>query len=251
MEQGKAPLGGKVAVVTGGSSGIGAAAARHLAASGASVVVGYYRGEARARALLAELPPGPHRAVRVALEETPSLTDLAREVTEVYGRADILVNSAGFTRPVPHRDLDALDDVTFDAILTANVRGVFATIRALLPALRAAGRAVIVNVSSIAGFTGAGSSIAYAASKGALDTMSLSLARALGPEIRVLTVSPGAVDTGFVPGRTRAALDKLAAASPLQAVVGPDDVAQAIMACVTLLPLSTGARIVVDGGSHL
>jgi 3-oxoacyl-[acyl-carrier protein] reductase len=250
------PLTGKVAVVTGSSSGIGAATARRLAAAGATVVVGYNEGVERAEALTRELPGAGHRAIHMPMEDTAALRRMAEEVRGAYGRCDVLVNSAGFTRLVPHGDLEALDDATIDAIFVANVRGPFATIRALAPLMKATGASggeatVIVNVSSIAAFTGSGSNIAYGASKAALDTMGMSLARALGPEIRVVSVSPGVVDTGFVPGRTREAVEKAAAATPLKKIVGPDDVALAVMACVTHLKTTTGSVIVADGGRHL
>jgi 3-oxoacyl-[acyl-carrier protein] reductase len=242
---------GKVALVTGGSSGIGAATVRMLAAAGANVVVGYNNGLDRARTLIESLPPAKHLAQRIVLDDAATVRSAAAAIRETYGRADILVNSAGFTRPIPHADLDALDDAFMDRMLIANVRGPFSVIRALTPLLRASGDGVIVNVSSISGFTGSGSSIAYCAAKGALDTMSLALARALGPEIRVLCVSPAAVATDFVAGRDRAALEKQAQAVPLKRVVEPEDVARAIVACITHLTAATGTTIVVDAGRHL
>ena len=244
-------LDGRVALVTGGSNGIGAAAARTFAAHGARVVIGYNRGEERARALLNALPGDGHDVQRVVLEESGSIASASDAIAARYVRLEILVNSAGFTRPVPHTDLEALSDTLFDSIMTANVRGVFATIRALAPLMRRTGNAVIVNVSSIAAFNGAGSNIAYGASKAALDTMSVSLARILGPEIRVLCVSPGAVATDFVAGRGRDALEKAAEKTPLKRIMEPEDIANAILACVTLLSAATGSRIVVDGGRHL
>jgi 3-oxoacyl-[acyl-carrier protein] reductase len=189
--------------------------------------------------------------IRITLEDSRTAADAAAEVRAAFGRCDILVNSAGFTKPIPHKDLEALDDATFDAVLIANVRGPFAVIRAFAPLMGETGDAVIVNISSISAFTGSGSSIAYCAAKAALDTMSISLARALGPEIRVLCVSPAAVATDFVAGRDRGALEKLAANTPLKHVVEPEEVALAVMACVTHLPWSTGSRIVVDGGRHI
>ena len=165
-----------------------------------------------------------------------------------YGRCDVLVNSAGFTRMIPHHDLNALTDDLIDAIMVANVRGPFATIRAFAPLMKKSGNAVIVNISSIAATSGTGSNIAYGASKAALDTMSTSLARVLGPEIRVMTVSPAAVDTAFVPGRTTAMVERVAATTPLKRVVQADEVAQAVMAAVTHLTASTGMVIPVDGG---
>ena len=244
-------LQGKVAIVTGGSSGIGAATARMLAEEGATVAVGYNKGEDRARKLIGELPGKDHRAVRIVLEDSASAKRAADEVRSAYGRADILVNSAGFTKPVPHADLEALDDALFDSVLIANVRGPFAVIRAFAPLLKASGDAVVVNVSSVSAFTASGSSIAYCAAKAALDTMTMSLARALGPEIRVMCVSPAAVATDFVAGRGRPQLEKIAQGTPLKRIVEPEDIARAVMACITHLKVTTGARIVTDGGRFL
>jgi 3-oxoacyl-[acyl-carrier protein] reductase len=244
-------LAGKVAVVTGGSSGIGAATVRTLAEHDATVVVGYNSGEARATAVVAELPGVRHSVMRIVLEDSSTMRRAAEAVREAHGRCDILVNSAGFTKPAPHGALDALDDATFDGIMIANVRGPFAMIRAFAPLLRESGAGVVVNISSISGFTGSGSSVAYCAAKAALDTMTVSLGRALDPSIRVVAVSPGAVATDFVPGRDRAALEKIAAATPLKHVVTPEDVARAVLAAVTLLDVTTGANIVCDGGRFM
>lgn len=244
-------LSGKVVVITGGSSGIGAAAARRFAQRNAIVVVGYNQGEARARDLVAGLPGTGHAIARLPLEEPAAFHAAAERLAGAFGRIDVLVNSAGFTRAIRHADLEALDDALFEQILIANVRGPYSAIRAFLPLLRASGAACVVNVSSISGFTASGSNVAYCAAKAALDNMSMSLARALGPEVRVLSVSPGAVATDFVPGRDRARLEADAQATPLKRVVEPEDVADAILACATLLRLSTGTRIVVDGGRHL
>jgi 3-oxoacyl-[acyl-carrier protein] reductase len=244
-------LRGKVAVVTGGSSGIGAAAARMLAEEGARVVVGYHKGADRAHGLIAYLPGSGHRAMRIVLEDSATMRQAADQVRAAFGRADILVNSAGFTKPVPHGDLEALDDALLDRMLIANVRGPFAMIRAFAPLLRESGDGVVVNVSSIAGFTGSGSSIAYCGAKAALDNMTIALARVLGPQIRLLCVSPGAVNTDFVAGRGYDQLVKLAEPTPLKRVVEPEDVAKAIMACVLYLKTSTGVKIVCDGGRSL
>lgn len=244
-------LGGKVAVVTGGSNGIGAATVRRLAEAGTRVVVGYNSGLDRAQRLIEELPGAGHLAVHIRLQDTSTIQAACVQVAESFGRADILVNSAGVTRPIPHADLEALDDATIDNILIANVRGPFAAIRAFAPMLRASGNGVIVNISSLSAVTGMGSNIAYCGSKAALDTMTMSLARVLGPEIRVLCVSPGAVPTDFVAGRDRAAVERLAQGTPLKRVTEADDVALAVLSCVTHLRSSTGTRIVVDGGRHL
>jgi 3-oxoacyl-[acyl-carrier protein] reductase len=253
MNDGDGPkLIGKVAVVTGGSGGIGAATARMLAGAGAAVVVGYNKGEERARELVAQLPGAAgHSVLSMALDDGQTILGIVDHVRKNYGRADILINCAGYTRPIPHADLDALTDELFDSMLVTNVRGPFSVIRALNPLLQASGDGVVVNVSSISAFTGSGSSIAYCASKAALDTMTLSLARALGPKVRVLCVSPGAVATDFVAGRDRAALEKIAGSTPLRRVIEPEDVAETIMACVIHLRASTGTKIIVDGGRFL
>jgi len=131
------------------------------------------------------------------------------------------------------------------------VRGPFATIRAFAPLLKASGDGVIVNISSGAAQSGTGSSIIYGASKAALNTMSMALARVLGPEIRVIVVAPGMVHTDFVPGRTEEMMAKAAMGTPLKRVIEPEDVALAVIGCVTHLTHTTGSIISVDAGRHL
>lgn len=244
-------LKGKIAVVTGGSSGIGAAAVRLLAAEGATVYVGYNKGLDRAEKLIGELPGSGHKPIQIVLEDSATIRAAAKAVGDAHGRADIVVNSAGFTKPVPHGDLDALSDELIDSLMVANVRAPFAMIRAFAPLLKASRDGTVINVSSISGFTGSGSSVAYCAAKGALDTMTMALGRALGPEIRVLCVSPGAVNTDFVAGRGLPQLEKVAQTTPLKKIVQPEDVARAILACVTHLRVTTGAVVICDGGRFL
>ena len=238
----------KVAVITGGSGGIGAATAVRLAEAGARVVVGYNNNGAEAEKIAASLTGSGHTAMRIPVLDSAALKSLAETIERDFGRCDVLVNSAGFTRMIPHADLDALTDELIDSIFAANVRGPFAMVRAFAPLMKKSGDAVIVNISSIAAITGTGSNIAYGGSKAAMDTMSIALARVLGPEIRVMTVSPAAVDTAFVPGRTTAMVERVAATTPLKRVVTADEVAQAVMAAVTHLTSSTGWVIPVDGG---
>lgn len=258
------PLAGQVAVIAGGAGAIGYASALRLASQGARVVLlGRAGGDAhtKAAALPQPLPtsqPAPggsgtagHCAMDADLADSAALARAAAEVRERYGRADILVNSAGFTQAVPHADLDALDDGLIDAIFTANWRAPFAAIRAFAPLLRASGNGLVVNISSIAASTGIGSNVAYCAAKAGLDTMANSLGRALAPHIRVINVSPGVVDSHFVPGRDAAFNDKQASTTPLKRIGRPDDIAAAVEACATTLLFATGSVVRIDGGRHL
>jgi 3-oxoacyl-[acyl-carrier protein] reductase len=244
----------KVALIVGGAGGIGAATARQFAASGSKVVITHRADPDKAvaaYALLATFAGEGHAAFAADVAETATLTVLRDAVFARYGRLDILVNAAGFTKPVPHADLDALDDALIDRMFAVNWRGQFAAIRTFAPLLKASGDGLIVSVSSIAGITGMGSSIAYCAAKAGIDVMTKSLARALAPQVRVLGVSPGVVDTGFVPGRGADFNEKTAASTPLKRVAAANDVAAAILSCATHLGFSTGTTIVVDGGRAL
>jgi NAD(P)-dependent dehydrogenase (short-subunit alcohol dehydrogenase family) len=244
-------LSGKVAVILGGTGGIGAAAAHRLGQAGARVVVVGQHDLAKAQRVADDLPGEGHTVALASITASETLNALAGLVRDRYGRADILVNTAGFTQPVKHSDLNALTDELIDEILKVNWRGQFAAIRAFRELLDASGDGVVVNVSSISGTTGVGSNIAYCAAKAGLDVMAASLGRALAPRIRVLNVSPGVVDTSFVPGRGDDFNDKVAATTPLGRIGTPDDIAAAIEACATHLKFSTGVTIVVDGGRRL
>jgi 3-oxoacyl-[acyl-carrier protein] reductase len=245
-------LDGRVAVIAGGTGAIGIATARRLATLGARCVLLYARkAPAEAEALAAALPGEGHAAVAAEMLSSASLEAAAAAVQARYGSAHILVNSAGRTQPVPAADLNALTDELIDEMLAVNFRGVVATIRAFAPLLKASGDGLVVNVSSIAGFTGSGSNLAYVAAKAGIDVIGDALARVLAPQVRVLTVSPGVVDTAFVPGRGADFNARAAASIPLRRIGTADDVAAAIQACATTLRYATGTRVVVDGGRHL
>jgi 3-oxoacyl-[acyl-carrier protein] reductase len=246
-------LAGRLALVVGGSGGIGAATVRRLAEAGARVVVTHTDRSAEVAASLTALLPGAgHVALQADVADTASLLKLRDAVRVRCGDAlHILVNAAGFTKSVPHADLDALDDALIDRMFAVNWRGQFAAIRTFAPMLKASQDGLIVSISSIAGQTGSGSSIAYCATKAGIDVMTKSLARALAPEVRVLGVAPGVVDTGFVPGRGPEFNARTAASTPLRRVATPEDVAEAILAGATSLGFSTGTTIVVDGGRSL
>jgi 3-oxoacyl-[acyl-carrier protein] reductase len=243
-------LAGKIAVVIGGTGGIGVATSKRLAAAGARVAVAG-RSVEEAQKVVAGLPGSGHLAAAVSITDSATLAALAEQLSQQYGHIDVLVNTAGFTKPVNHADLDALTDELIDDIMRVNWRGQFAAIRALRGLLESSGDGLIVNVSSISGTNGIGSNIAYCAAKAGLDIMTVSLARVLAPKVRILNVAPGVVDTGFVPGRSADFNDKVAASTPLRRIGTADDIAQAIEACATQLVFSTGSTIVVDGGRRL
>jgi len=247
------PLYGKVALVTGGAGGIGSAICRELATQGVTVVVGYNSSAERAQALVAELIPAAsgHIALAAPVTDSAALKELARAIENRYGRCDILVNCAGTTSFVPHDDLDGLDDTLIDAILSTNVRGLFATVRALRPLLAMHEDGLIVNVSSIAAVTAMGSNVMYCASKAAVDNLTRSLARALAPAIRVASVAPGLSDTEFVKALDQEWRDEQARRTPLQRLAAPHEVALAVVALATHLRFTTGAVIPVDGGRPL
>ncbi len=246
-----AALRGQVAVVTGGGGGIGSAICRRLAAAGAQIVITYHNDAQRAKAVAESLAGHSHLVLRCPVDDAAAQSELARAVSESYGRLDILVNNAGISQAVPHDDLQALDDALIDRIFRVNFRGAFASIRALNPLLRAGAGGVVINISSIAGRTGVGSNVAYCASKAALDSLTRSLARALAPKIRVLSVSPGWVNGEYAQRMPPALIAEQAAKTPLGRIAEADEVAEAVFAAVAHLRFSTGDIIPVDGGRPL
>lgn len=241
----------RTALVVGGSGGIGSAIVQHLATTGLQVVVGYRSGAMAAHELVRGLTGTGHAAIEVSITDSESLARAARELDERYGRLDVLVNGAGITRPVPHDDLEALDDELIDAIFATNWRGPFATVRALRSLLERGEDPVVVNISSIAGTTGQGSNVAYCASKAALDSMTRSLGRSLAPDIRVLSVAPGWVLGDYAAKMPAEVLDAQREATPLGRLATAEDVAEAVGAAVHHLPMTTGAVLPVDGGRPL
>jgi 3-oxoacyl-[acyl-carrier protein] reductase len=244
-------LEGAVVVVTGASRGIGAATARLFAEAGARVVITHRDSAAAAGQVLASLPGTGHRVIRAPAADTAAVEAAAASVAAVEGRLDVLVNNAATTKVIPHKDLEALDDDLFDTILKTNVRGAFATVRAFRKLLVADGGGVIVNISSLAARMAGGSNIAYCASKAALDNMTVALARALAPEVRVVSVAPGLVDTEFTKAWDPAVRQRYLDRSPLGRLPTPEDVARAVLAAATYLTATTGAVIPVDAGRPL
>ncbi len=248
-----------VCIVTGSAVGIGAACAIALAKKGCHIVINFTKSETEAVATAKECEQFGAQILlaRGDVAEDADCRNLAEQALKKWGRIDALVNNAGISKFAPdHRDLDALQAGDFQKIYAVNVIGVFQMIRAGAPAMKKQGRGGIVNISSIAGIMGGGSSVAYAASKGALNTMTLSLARALAPEIRVNAVCPGFAETRWlkeglgeqVYAKAKALYENNA---PLHKVILPEEVARAVVWFLEGGDLVTGEFLMVDSGFHL
>jgi 3-oxoacyl-[acyl-carrier protein] reductase len=243
----------KVAIVTGGSSGIGAATAKDLAKRGWKIAISFSRDKARAGEVVRQC--GDALAVQGDVAEDADCRRLAAETLKKWGRIDALVNNAGTTKFVKHADFEGLSAADFERIFRVNVVGPFQMVRACAAALKES-RGAVVNVSSVAALLGTGSSVAYAASKAALETMTFSLARSLAPEVRVNIVSPGHVNT---PWQTSAHGEKgagelaqrFAAIAPLKSACEPEDIAEAIVWLLEGARRVTGERLYVDAGIHI
>lgn len=246
-----AALDGKVAVVTGAGGGIGSAISRRLAEAGMKIVLTYRKSKDQTEAVAASLAGEDHMLFQAPVDDSTAQIRLARAIAERYGTVDVLVNNAGVTRPVPHQDLDALDDALIDEIFRINWRGAFASVRALKDLLMQGDGGLIVNISSIAGRTGVGSNVAYCASKAALDSMTRSLARALAPKVRVVSVSPGWVEGEYALRMPAELLQEQRDKTPLKRIAQAADVAEAVYALAAHLTFSTGDIIPVDGGRPL
>lgn len=241
----------KIALVTGGAGGIGSAICTKLAETGAIVLVTYNSNAAKADQLLQKLPGEGHAAFHAPVTDAHKLQELKLWLTERYGKLDLLVNNAGITTPVPHQDLDGLSDEWIDQIFQTNVRGAFAMIRSCKDLLVNSGNGLVVNISSVAAQTGIGSNVAYCASKAAMDSMTRSLARALAPQIRVVSVSPGWVLGDYAKSFPAEYIQTQADLTPLGRLATPEDVADAVYALSTYLTFTTGSIIPVDGGRPL
>jgi ketoreductase RED2 len=237
---------GRVVLVTGSTSGIGLATARQFAEAGERVVFNSVRSVVAGERLAAETPNSLYVQADVASSE--DCARLVAEVLERYGRLDVLINNAGTTRLIPHRDLDAATLDVWREIFELNVFGTWSLCVAAMGALRSS-HGAIVNVSSLAGVRATGSSIPYAASKAAVNHMTALLAKAVGPEVRVNAVAPGLVDTPWTKDWDTVR-GYVQAVAPLKRSGTPDDVAQVIVALASS-PYVTGQVVVVDGGLGL
>jgi len=242
----------KVALITGGSSGMGEASAKELAKRGWQVAIMFSKNKAEADRVAGETGG---IALQGDVAQDADCRRTAKAVLEKWGRIDALVNSAGTTKFVVHSDLEGLSADDILGIFRVNFVGPFQMIRACVAALKES-HGCVVNISSVASLLGTGSSVAYAASKAALDTMTLSLARALGPEIRLNIVAPGYVRTPWQVAAHGAdgATDlerRFAERAPLKAAAEAHDVADAIAWLIEGARRVTGEIIYVDGGMHI
>jgi ketoreductase RED2 len=238
---------GRVAIVTGSSSGIGEATARRLAELGANVVVNSSSSVEAGEAVAAQLPT-PSIYVQADISDQEQGRALVDAAIERFGRLDVLVNNAGWTTPVPHGDLDGLTDEILHRTFDVNVFGTWWLTKAAMPHLQASPDGHVVNITSIAGIRPTGSSVAYAMSKAALNHLTVLLAKACGP-VRVNAVAPGLVDTPWTSDWT-ALHEAVAAINPVKRSATPDDCAEAVVYLLRNTYV-TGQVLVVDGGTTI
>lgn len=242
-------LHGLVALVTGGGTGIGRAVAIDLAKRGASVVINYSRSQQEAYATAKEIKEiGVDSLVyKASIDKENQVRAMVQATIEQLGRLDIVVNNAGTTTFIPHNDLEALKEEHWDQVMNVNVKGLFYTCRAAAPELKK-NKGCIINITSVAGLTGGGSSIAYSASKAAAISVTKSLARVLAPEVRVNGVAPGVVMTRWMEGNEEFA-QRHSKRTPLGRAAQAEDVSEVVLSLITGAGFVTGQTIVVDGGN--
>ncbi|HEY4386208.1 MAG TPA: SDR family NAD(P)-dependent oxidoreductase [Ktedonobacteraceae bacterium] len=241
----------KVALVTGGGTGIGKATSIALAQRGATVAVNYSRSRAEAdeTVQLIKSEGGHAIAIQANVAQDEEVRAMAETIVQQFKTIDLLVNNASITRYIALDDLEAVTEDAWDDLYAVNVKGMFYCARAVAPLMKKNKQGAIVNVGSIAGLSGAGSSLPYAVSKAAVHGLTKSLARALAPEIRVCSVAPGGVATRWWAGREEQ-MERLIGNLPLQRIATAEDVAHLI--CATLeQEAMTGQIITVDGGQLL
>jgi 3-oxoacyl-[acyl-carrier protein] reductase len=244
-------LNGKVVLITGGGTGIGREIGLAFAQEGASIAINYSRSEKEALLTLQDILKLNVKAITVKADvsQDSQVRDMVNKVIKQFGRLDILVNSAGTTTFVEPSDLDGLTEELWDKALAVNLKGTFFCCRAVVPAMKSNDGGSIINISSIAGTTGIGSSMAYSASKAGVICLTKSLARTLAPEIRVNTIAPGFVDTRWTADwpEFRKMHEQ---ATPLKRVAIPEDIAEAALFLVRS-DFMTGQVIIVDGGKSI
>ena len=239
----------RVALVTGAGTGLGRAIAEAFAQEGARVAVNYSRSRDQAEEVVAGIGAagGTALAIGANVSADNEVRAMIERITREFGRLDVLVNNAGWSTRIPHDNLDDLTDEVWDRTFDTNLRGAFYCVRAATPHLRKQDGASIVNIASVAGLTGLGSSMAYAASKGAMITMTKSLARALAPGIRVNAIAPGFVRTRFA-NWPQSAFDEGEAMTPLKRLATAEEIGALAVHLAADAKSITGETITVDGG---
>jgi len=240
---------GKAALVTGGGTGIGRATALLLAAKGADVAIGYSRSQAEAEETVAEIRKLGRKsiAIKADVADNAQVTAMVAQAVRDLGRLDILINNAAWTAFIDYSDLDSLTDELWDRTMAVNLKGPFFCARAAAPHMERAGAGVIINVSSMAGVLGRGSSIPYCISKAALNLLTRILARRFAPVIRVNAVAPGIVTTRWVKDQ-KAFVRSAQLQTPMKRIAAPEDVAGAILSLIEGTDFVTGQILGVDGG---
>ncbi|GAB1156131.1 SDR family oxidoreductase [Paenibacillus illinoisensis] len=241
----------RVALITGGGTGIGRAVSLLLAQKGALVALNYSRSREAAEETVQQIVEegGQAFAVQASVASDMEVRKMVAAVTETYGPITALVNNAGITRHIPLQDLESVTEDIWNELYDVNVKGMFYCARAVTEGMQQAGGGSVVNLGSIAGSTGSGSSLPYAVSKAAVHGLTLSLAHALSPLIRVNTIVPGAVATRWWTGNEER-MNHLAGSLLLQRISSPEDIAHMICAALEQ-PSMTGQLITVDGGQTL
>ena len=244
----------QVAVITGVTGSIGFATAARLAARGARIVGIVRRDVEDAQVKLNSLPNShlEHRAILADVIDKGQVNDAVKQVIAIAGKCNILINTHGQTRRIPHERIELLSDDFFDDAVQKNLRSYFTVIRSFVPLMKKSPEGLIVNIGSAAGQNaGSGSNIAYCSAKAGIDALTRNLSRVLAPDIRVVGISPGALATKFVPNVVDGFYEGVVKGTPLQRVPDVEDVAATIEAVATLIRFVTGNVITVDGGRTL
>ena len=243
-----------VALVTGSGTGVGRACVLQFARLGYDVVVNYSRSNKEADATRKEAEDLGANAICIKADVSieSEVVSMISTIESKYGRLDVLVNNAARTHFIAHKDLESLTEEKWDQLLAVNTKGPYFCIKAAAKLLAAGDGGAVVNVSSVAGMSGIGSSIAYAASKGALNTMTLSFAKSLAPSVRVNAVLPGPIDSRWIrEGDNNWDLDKMTEGFPIPRASSPDDIADGVVYLATGTKMTTGQLLVIDGGQSL
>ena len=241
------PQPNKVALVTGSATGAGRACALRFAREGYAVAINYSKSQAEAEDTFAEAKKlGPAILCKANVADETAVKAMFARCKDELGGLDVLVNNAGMTHFIDHGKLDLLTDAVWDEIFNVNLKGAFYCCRAAMPLLQERSGA-IVNVTSVAGLSGQGSSIPYCASKAALNSVTKSLARAFGPKVRVNAVAPGPILTRWLEGREEN-VQKYVQLAPMKRAAEPEDISDVVYFLAVDAKLMTGQVIVVDGG---